>query len=87
MVVEPGKSLSLQKHKLRNEYWIISSGTAIIKHGSDHKHLRTSVLEKHEEINIYTEEWHQLINNTSENLRIVEVQFGINCIEEDITRI
>lgn len=87
LVVEPGKALSLQKHKFRNEYWIVSNGTATIKHGKDPKHLRTSILEKHEEINIYTEEWHQLINNTEEDLRIVEVQFGINCIEEDIIRI
>lgn len=87
LVVEPGKSLSLQKHKLRNEYWIVSNGTATIKHGTDNKHLRTSVLEQHDEINIYAEEWHQLINNTDTDLRIVEVQFGVNCIEEDIIRI
>jgi cytidyltransferase-like protein len=87
LVVEPGKALSLQKHKFRNEYWIVSSGIATIKHGKDSNHLRTSILEKHDEINIYAEEWHQLINNTTEDLRIVEVQFGINCIEEDIIRI
>ena len=87
LVVEPGKSLSLQRHKLRNEYWIVSYGTATIRHGTDVKHLKTSVLKPQEEIHIYADEWHQLINTTSEEIRIVEIQFGINCIEEDIERI
>ena len=87
LVVEPGKSLSLQKHKLRSEYWMVSYGTAIVKHGTDHKHLKTSILEPQEDIYINAEEWHQLINNTNDVVRIVEIQFGTNCIEEDIVRI
>jgi D-beta-D-heptose 7-phosphate kinase/D-beta-D-heptose 1-phosphate adenosyltransferase len=87
LVVEPGKSLSLQKHHLRSEYWIVSHGVATVRHGTDVNNLNCSILEKNEEIHILKEEWHQLINNTDEEVRIVEIQYGINCIEEDIVRI
>ena len=87
LVVEPEKSLSLQRHHLRNEYWIVSHGTAKVKHGYDANRLSTSVLKPHDEINIPVTMWHQLINNTTEDLRIVEIQYGVNCIEEDIERI
>lgn len=87
LVVEPGKFLSLQRHKLRNEYWMVSYGTATVKHGSDQKHLTISVLKPQEDLYINAEEWHQLINNTTDEVRIVEIQYGINCIEEDIERI
>jgi D-beta-D-heptose 7-phosphate kinase/D-beta-D-heptose 1-phosphate adenosyltransferase len=87
LVVEPGKSLSLQKHEFRSEYWIVSNGIATVKHGRDLDHLNCSVLEKNDEIHIMKEKWHQLINNTTEEVRIVEIQYGINCIEEDIIRV
>ena len=87
LVVEPGKSLSLQKHNLRSEYWIVSHGIATVNHGTDLEQLNCSVLEKNNEIHIMKEEWHQLINNTKEEVRIVEIQYGINCIEEDIIRV
>jgi cytidyltransferase-like protein len=87
LVVEPGKSLSLQRHKMRNEYWIVSHGIATVNHGCDIDNLNCSILEKNDEIHIMENEWHQLINNTNEEVRIVEIQFGTNCIEEDIERI
>lgn len=86
LVVEPGKSLSLQRHKYRNEHWIVSYGTATVKHGVSINNLSESKLQKHNEIDIQSNTWHQLINNTDEELRIVEIQHGSNCIEEDIER-
>jgi cytidyltransferase-like protein len=87
LVVEPGKSLSLQRHNLRSEYWIVSHGTAKIKHGYDTNKLSTSILNQHDEIDIPVNSWHQLINDSTDELRIVEIQYGVNCIEEDIERI
>lgn len=87
LVVEPEKSLSLQRHNLRNEYWIVSHGTAKVKHGYDTNRLSTSVLKPHDEIDIPVNSWHQLINDSVDELRIIEIQYGINCIEEDIERI
>lgn len=86
LVVEPGKSLSLQKHELRNEYWIVSYGNGKIRKGFELETLNIYDLKKHSEVVIRTGEWHQLINDSDDELRIVEIQYGLNCIEEDITR-
>lgn len=87
LVVEPGKSLSIQKHNFRSEYWIVSEGIATVNHGDNPAILETTRLQKHEEIHIPVGTWHQLVNDTNQDLRIVEIQYGINCIEEDIIRI
>lgn len=86
LVVEPGRSLSLQRHELRSEYWIVSHGIATVNHGESLDSIQTSILEKHDEIDIPAHTWHQLRNDTNEELRIVEIQYGKNCIEEDIER-
>lgn len=87
LVVEPGKSLSLQKHSKRNEYWIVSYGTGKLLIGDNETKLREYTLKKHESAIIHTGQWHQLINDSTDELRIVEIQYGSNCIEEDIIRL
>lgn len=87
LVVKPGEFLSLQKHDLRSEVWVVSHGVATVRHGEDLDSLQTSILEKHDEIFIPVNSWHQLRNETDDEVRIVEIQFGSNCIEEDITRV
>jgi cytidyltransferase-like protein len=85
LIVNQNESLSLQRHQFRAEHWIVSNGTATVKVGSND--LQTVVLKKHEEIHIPLGYWHQLINNTDDELRIVEIQYGKMCIEEDIERL
>ena len=41
---------------------------------------------KHQSLHISKEEWHQLANDTNKPVKIVEIQYGINCVEEDIER-
>ena len=65
----------------------MSYGVATVKHGSDLENIQTSILNKHDEISIPVHTWHQLINNTDDEVRIVEIQYGTNCIEEDIERV
>ena len=86
LVVYPHKSLSLQKHQYRSEHWIVSSGTATVKLGKTVETIETHVLNKHDEIHIPKTEFHQLINNTDQELRLIEIQYGSLCIEEDIER-
>jgi mannose-6-phosphate isomerase-like protein (cupin superfamily) len=31
-------------------------------------------------------EWHQLVNETDRPLQLVEIQYGEDCVEEDIER-
>jgi len=82
LIVEPGKSLSLQRHSFRNELWYVTNGTGAIKLNGV-----LSPLKKGDFVNIYVSDWHQLINDSSEELKIVEIQYGQNCYEEDIERI
>jgi cytidyltransferase-like protein len=87
LVVRPGKSLSLQKHSKRSEYWIVSYGTGRVMIGDDETNLQEHTLKKHASVVIRAGQWHQLINDSTGELRIVEIQYGRNCIEEDIVRI
>lgn len=88
LTVDPGQSLSMQRHKDRAEFWFVSEGTATVNTINN----RTTdcetkgVYEKFKTIPIETNEWHQLKNNTTQPLKIIEIQYGDKCIEEDIER-
>ena len=40
----------------------------------------------HEACWINRNEWHQLCNETDQPLKLIEIQFGEDCVEEDIER-
>jgi mannose-6-phosphate isomerase-like protein (cupin superfamily) len=48
--------------------------------------LPSSELARHEEFKVPVGEWHQLTNPHDEPVRIIEVQYGSSCVEEDIER-
>jgi len=87
LTVEPGKTLSMQRHQQRAEHWFVSEGTATVytlNRKTDPE--LWGVFTKHQHIHINKEEWHQLANETNMPLRIIEIQYGENCVEEDIER-
>ena len=87
LTVEPGKSLSMQRHFKRNEYWLVTEGSCIVSRQMDSGYsLPPMYLTKHQEFKIYIDTWHQLSNPFAEPCRIVEIQYGEECIEEDIER-
>lgn len=86
LVVDPGKSLSLQKHEKRAEMWMVTHGIGTLFKGDDLEYLSAYRIKKHDSTTILTGEWHQLVNESDDELRIVEIQAGENCIEEDIIR-
>ena len=83
LTVEPGKSLSMQRHKYRAEFWIVSEGIASLRRLGEEG---VTVLQPHHQNTIYPNQWHQLINQTSNPLKIVEIQYGDKCDEDDIER-
>jgi cytidyltransferase-like protein len=88
LTVDPGQNLSMQRHKNRSEHWFISEGTATvytINRKTDAELL--GVFNKFDHIHIKRTEWHQLCNETAEPLKIIEIQYGDQCIEEDIERL
>ena len=87
LTVEPGKFLSMQRHQDRAEHWFVSEGTATvytIDSSTDVDLL--GVYQKFDSLHISKTEWHQLCNETDKPLKIIEIQFGDNCVEEDIER-
>jgi cytidyltransferase-like protein len=88
LTVMPGQSLSMQKHQSRNEYWIVSEGQCIVNSRLNNGYaLPAKTLNVHDEFKVNKNEWHQLTNPFATPCRIVEIQYGEKCIEEDIERL
>jgi cytidyltransferase-like protein len=87
LTVEPGQRLSMQRHQDRSEHWFIAEGTATvytIDKSTDIELLGT--YSKHQHLHISQTHWHQLCNETDRPLKVVEIQYGDRCEEEDIER-
>jgi len=87
LTVEPGKSLSMQRHKFRSEYWLVTHGSCMVNSiMSGGYTLPPTLLKEHQEYKVPLGEWHQLTNPYDVPCKIVEIQYGEQCIEEDIER-
>jgi cytidyltransferase-like protein len=87
LTVNPGKSLSMQRHNHRAEYWIVSEGQAVVNRSTPLDYtLPSATLDTHDQLHVAVQEWHQLTNPYDHPLKIVEIQYGEQCIEEDIER-
>lgn len=85
LVIEPGCSLSNQKHTYRNEQWFIVSGTISLFKENEMKYgIETFV--KNDTILIEKNTWHKATNIGKDDCHIIEIQYGDKCIEEDIER-
>jgi mannose-1-phosphate guanylyltransferase/mannose-6-phosphate isomerase len=80
--VNPGASLSLQKHAKRAEHWVVVKGTARVESGD-----KEIVLTENESTFIPLGELHRLSNPKKTPLEIIEVQSGEYLGEDDIERI
>lgn len=80
--VNPGASLSLQKHAKRAEHWVVVKGTAEVTRGD-----KIITLKENESTFIPLGEKHRLSNPSTDILEIIEVQSGGYLGEDDIVRI
>jgi mannose-1-phosphate guanylyltransferase/mannose-6-phosphate isomerase len=80
--VNPGASLSLQKHAKRAEHWVVVKGTAEVTCGD-----QVITLNENESTFIPLGEQHRLSNPSVDILEIIEVQSGAYLGEDDIVRI
>lgn len=80
--VNPGASLSLQKHAKRAEHWVVVKGTAEVTCGD-----QVITLKENESTFIPLGEQHRLSNPSTDILEIIEVQSGSYLGEDDIVRI
>ena len=86
LVVNPGSSLSMQRHNFRAEYWHVTEGCAVVNTTTPYMGPSKNTLYKNQSMNIHLGEWHQLTNPFSGPCKIIEIQYGEKCIEEDIER-
>jgi mannose-1-phosphate guanylyltransferase/mannose-6-phosphate isomerase len=79
--VNPGASLSLQKHHHRAEHWVVVRGTAEVTRGEE-----TFTLAENESTYIPLGTPHRLKNPGKLGLELIEVQVGTYLGEDDIVR-
>ena len=80
--VNPGASLSLQRHAKRAEHWVVVKGVAEVTCGD-----KVITLLENESTYIPLGETHRLSNPGAEPLEIIEVQSGAYLGEDDIERL
>jgi len=88
LTVMPKTCLSMQRHDLRQEFWFVAHGTATVytlEETSTDRDVKC-YLEVHEHTFIECREWHQLCNETDQPLKLIEIQYGQDCVEDDILR-
>jgi mannose-6-phosphate isomerase-like protein (cupin superfamily) len=88
LTVNPKTCLSMQRHDQRAEFWFVAEGEATV-YTIDDRSTDQEVkcaMKVHESCWISPNEWHQLCNETDQPLKLIEIQYGENCVEEDIQR-
>lgn len=82
LTLQPGKQLSLQRHRQRAEHWVIVRGTATVTRGEDRLTLHAN-----ESVYIPQGTVHRLANTHDDVLEVIEVQTGAYLGEDDIERL
>ena len=81
IMVNPGQSLSLQKHNHRSEHWVVVKGIANVE--IDNQKI---ILKENESTYIPSGSIHRLSNTQKYLLKLVEIQSGDYLGEDDIIR-
>ena len=82
ITVEPGKRLSLQRHKQRREHWFIIYGESVVTVGD-----KETKVESGQAIDIPQGLLHRIANTGRGRLVYIEVQLGSYFGEDDIERV
>ncbi len=82
LTIFPKMKISLQKHFKRSEHWVVVQGKAKVIVDDQIKKLS-----RNQAVFIPKESIHRIINESSETLKLVEVQVGEYFGEDDIERI
>ena len=87
LIVDPGKGMSFQKHFKRNEIWMVSKGSCIVNYSKDMPDNKQNIqLNQFDHYLVPVEEWHQITNPFKETCHLIEIQYGEECVEDDIER-
>ena len=87
LVVEPGKGMSFQKHFKRHEIWMVSKGSCVVNFSKDDPDNKQNIqLNKFDHYLVPLGEWHQITNPFDKTCHLIEIQYGEECVEDDIER-
>jgi mannose-6-phosphate isomerase len=82
ITVEPGKRLSLQRHRQRKEHWFIVRGESLVTVDSKETKAVSG-----QAVDIPQGSLHRIANKGKERLVYIEVQLGSYFGEDDIERV
>lgn len=81
IVVDPGRRLSLQRHRNRGEHWFVVGGRAAVTIDDAEVEVGPG-----EAIDIPRRAWHRVRNPGPDSLVFIEIQTGASFEEDDIER-
>lgn len=90
LIIKPGQGISYQRHFKRSEVWFVRSGKGVVKRSTDQEPLKNYALIdifKNDIFVVRQGDWHQLYNESNEDLVIIEIQYGTETNEQDIERL
>lgn len=89
LIINPSKEISFQRHFKRNEVWLVSEGACYVAYANKNNinDINKIKLNKFDHYFVTKTQWHQIINPFQEPVHIIEIQYGDECIEDDIERI
>ena len=87
LIVSPGKGMSFQKHFKRSEIWMVSKGSCIVNYSHNDPDQKQNIqLNQFDHYLVPVGEWHQITNPFKETCHLIEIQYGKECVEDDIER-
>jgi len=87
LIVHPRQGMSFQRHFQRSEIWFVSQGKCLVNFSkSGPEDIKSKELVLFDTFFVEKESWHQITNPYDSECKIVEIQYGEACIEEDIER-
>ena len=88
LIVQPGKGMSFQRHKYRNEIWFAFHGEFKVNFSRTKPELSKEIKINNKEIFLVEKmSWHQIFNPYKHPCHIIEIQFGEHTEEDDIERL
>jgi cytidyltransferase-like protein len=84
--IDPGKSLSDQRHFVRSEHWHIVDGELKMELEFANEYSTSKVYKTGDSIDIPVKTWHKATNVGSTPVKVIEVWMGDKLTEEDIER-
>jgi len=88
LVLKPGKGISYQRHFKRSEIWYVRSGEGYVKYSQSSPHKADTIKLFKDDIFVVNKGmWHQLYNESEQDLIIIEIQYGEETNEQDIERL